>query len=636
MNTMLQEQRKNTRRSGGLVRRLSLTLAGLISLASLLLGGLGLYVNWKAVTEGFDQRLVAISSLAALQIDGDIFSTIREGDEHRPEYVAMARALNRILKDQGLTYAYAVVLAENGTEVLVVDGSEPPEPIGTEYGVAKELPRVYQTGKPVVSDIYEEEGYGVIKTAYAPIFNGEGKVVGAVGVDLAAGIIWQRLLNSAITVVAVWAVITLGAVLLSIRVARGIARPVVALSATARALSEGDLTVNDLKITSRDELGEMAASFNAMVTSLRRLIQGVTQSAAVVAGSAQQLTTATDHVTTAAQGVSQAAVQLAVGASSQTESVQSARAVVEQLRSAIDQIAAGAQDQAQRAEQTADVVNQMVRSIENASHNADRVAASAHRAMETAQAGSAVVVRTVAGMDRIRETVLNSAGQIKELGNLSAQIGEITQVITQIADQTNLLALNAAIEAARAGEHGKGFAVVAEEVRKLADRARTSTREITDLISAIQQRTAMAVAAMEDGTAQVEEGSRLAAEAGSALRKILAEVEQTTRDVEQILAATRELKEFSGAVARSVDAAAAVTAESAAAAEQMAASSQAVNDAVANIAAVSAENAATAEEVSASVEEICANMGKIDASARNLAEVVTELHAQVNRFRVEC
>jgi methyl-accepting chemotaxis protein len=100
------------------------------------------------------------------------------------------------------------------------------------------------------------------------------------------------------------------------------------------------------------------------------------------------------------------------------------------------------------------------------------------------------------------------------LGEHSQQIGEIIQVIDDIAEQTNLLALNAAIEAARAGEHGKGFAVVADEVRKLAERSSKATKEIAELITNIQKLTAGAVKAMEEGTGEVEQGVSLAVDAG--------------------------------------------------------------------------------------------------------------------------
>ncbi|MHB8984176.1 MAG: methyl-accepting chemotaxis protein [Carboxydocellales bacterium] len=167
---------------------------------------------------------------------------------------------------------------------------------------------------------------------------------------------------------------------------------------------------------------------------------------------------------------------------------------------------------------------------------------------------------------------MKSAKKITELGKQSQQIGEIIQVIDDIAEQTNLLALNAAIEAARAGEHGKGFAVVADEVRKLAERSGKATKEIATLITSIQKGTEVAVKSM-DG-----------------LKRLMM--------------------------------------------EEMAAGSGLVNSSIVSIAAIAEESAAAAEEVSASTEEMNATTEEIAASARHMSDLARELHKLVAKFKV--
>src|SRR5690606_9959702 len=143
-----------------------------------------------------------------------------------------------------------------------------------------------------------------------------------------------------------------------------------------------------------------------------------------------------------------------------------------------------------------------------------------------------------------------TASSMEELGQHSARIGEIVQVIAEIADQTNLLALNAAIEAARAGEHGKGFAVVADEVRKLAERSGAATKDISELIDAIRQGIDVSLEAMQAGTREVQKGTELAAEAGSSLTRILdgirtvnQQVGEISRSAEGIAQTAREVVE---------------------------------------------------------------------------------------------
>jgi methyl-accepting chemotaxis protein len=151
-----------------------------------------------------------------------------------------------------------------------------------------------------------------------------------------------------------------------------------------------------------------------------------------------------------------------------------------------------------------------------------------------------VVEKTVIVMEHIAERVQASAKTVESLGERSDQIGAIIGTIEDIADQTNLLALNAAIEAARAGGQGRGFAVVADEVRALAERTTRATKEIGEMIKAIQHETKDAVASMEQGVHQVEAGTGEAAKSGHALQDILAQINDVAMQVNQIATAAEE------------------------------------------------------------------------------------------------
>jgi methyl-accepting chemotaxis protein len=156
-------------------------------------------------------------------------------------------------------------------------------------------------------------------------------------------------------------------------------------------------------------------------------------------------------------------------------------------------------------------------------------------------------------MESIRSAMNATSQVVVALGDKSDHIGEIVQVINDIADQTNLLALNAAIEAARANEHGRGFAVVAEEVRKLAERTQTATEEIAHSIRAIQDETKQAITRMEDGTMRVEKGTEQAAAAGSHIGTIVTGVREVSTMLSSIAAATQEQSAVSEEIASSME-----------------------------------------------------------------------------------
>ncbi len=191
-----------------------------------------------------------------------------------------------------------------------------------------------------------------------------------------------------------------------------------------------------------------------------------------------------------------------------------------QTRSTAINLAEASDHQAQQISSATQSINQMAGSIEQVSKNAQESADVAKRSLDIAHKGSDTVQRTILGMDNIREQIQETSKRIKRLGESSQEIGAIVGLINDIADQTNILALNAAIQAAMAGEAGRGFAVVADEVQRLAERSTDATKQIEALIKTIQTDTNEAVHSMEQSTAGVVAGAKLAEDAGVALTEI--------------------------------------------------------------------------------------------------------------------
>ena len=241
-------------------------------------------------------------------------------------------------------------------------------------------------------------------------------------------------------------------------------------------LADGDLTTT--ATVSEDFTGAIADSINFTIDQLRVLVSRINDTAVRVSSAAQET-----------QGT---ALHLAEASDHQAQEIAGASAAVNEMAVTIDQVSA----------------------------NAAESAAVAERSVSIANKGAEVVQNTIQGMDNIRDQIQETSKRIKRLGESSQEIGDIVSLINDIADQTNILALNAAIQASMAGDAGRGFAVVADEVQRLAERSSAATKQIEALVKTIQTDTNEAVASMEQTTAEVVRGARLAQDAGVALEEI--------------------------------------------------------------------------------------------------------------------
>jgi methyl-accepting chemotaxis protein len=189
--------------------------------------------------------------------------------------------------------------------------------------------------------------------------------------------------------------------------------------------------------------------------------------------------------------------------------------------------------------------------------------------VKTAENGNNIVNKSVMEVKEIAKTVQKSSDLVKDLGNQSVKIGEIVNVINEIADQTNLLALNAAIEAARAGDAGRGFAVVADEVKKLAERTSKSTQEIGGMIGGIKSVVEKAVESMDEAFASVKAGVEFSSEAGGALVQIVSSASDLQFMVQQIATAIEEMNSTTEEISRDIGHVASETKNASKSAEQV-------------------------------------------------------------------
>jgi len=271
--------------------------------------------------------------------------------------------------------------------------------------------------------------------------------------------------------------------------------------AILRLLDEmGDLADGDLTVTAtvtEDVTGAIADSINYAIEALRSLVTTINETSAQVSTSAQE-TRAT-------------AMHLAESSEHQADQITSTTRSIKEMTLAIDQM----------------------------SHDATESSEIAQRSVEIASNGAGSVHRTIQGMDTIREQIQETAKRIKRLGESSQEIGDIVELIDDIADQTNILALNAAMQAAMAGEAGRGFAVVADEVQRLAERSSNATKQIEALVKTIQADTNEAVSSMEATTTGVVAGAKMSEDAGEALKEIESVSKSISERISKVAASAR-------------------------------------------------------------------------------------------------
>ncbi|HDR05557.1 MAG TPA: methyl-accepting chemotaxis protein, partial [Candidatus Marinimicrobia bacterium] len=300
------------------------------------------------------------------------------------------------------------------------------------------------------------------------------------------------------------------------------------------AEGEADLTQR-IHYVSKDEVGQVVKWFNVFVERMQNLVHDVMEAA--------------HHVKDAS----------------------------DQISASAEQLAAGAEEQQAQLSEVATSIEQMSAVILDTARNTGETQEFAHSADSAAKHGRATVEESTTGIDRVVAIIQSAAAQVASLEHRSQEIGEVIQVIDEIADQTNLLALNANIEAARAGDAGRGFAVVADEVRKLAERTVKATAEIGDKIKQIQNDIKGSVDAMTKVGEESSTSQKVAIQGGEALRQIEDIVAKLSQMISQIAAATEEQSTGAEEISRNVESVSTVSKEAASASQELASSAEELN-----------------------------------------------------------
>ncbi|TCK93258.1 methyl-accepting chemotaxis protein [Natranaerovirga hydrolytica] len=343
-------------------------------------------------------------------------------------------------------------------------------------------------------------------------------------------------------------------------------------------ISKGNLTVEPIKYSGKDEIGILSQATIKMLSSLNHIIKELMASADNVTQNSDRLMNLSREV----------------------------REINEQISGTMEEMSSGAEEQANFATNVLESVEKLNQLIESSNSKGDRLEESSHKVLEITSDGENNMQESIEQMSRINEIVSGLVNKINDLEVKSQNISQLVEVINAIAEETNLLALNAAIEAARAGESGRGFAVVADEIRKLAEQSASSVLKITEIVEGVQSETKEMTSDLQEGFITVENGSNQLQITGESFANISQEVHSMVNEIKEVSESLSKIKENSSEIQESIE----------------------------QIASISQENSAGIEETTASVEQQEISMTTVVANAEDLKGLAEDLNKIVNQFKV--
>ena len=367
-------------------------------------------------------------------------------------------------------------------------------------------------------------------------------------------------------------------IVLSIMLLKSIMVPLRSINKQLEEIAHGDADLTKKVIVkNKDEFGQLAQSFNSFTHSLTQIVKQISSSSEQVAASSEEL----------------------------SASAEESKSTSEHISRAMQMAAESNVKQSSMTEKSAESITELLDSISSVASNTGNIADLSSSMRDKAEIGSKSVNKMLDQMKFIDKSVDSAGNGLQTLVASTAEISDISSLITTISEQTNLLALNAAIEAARAGEQGKGFAVVAEEVRKLADETNKSANHIQSVVATIQNESIETVNNIKVVQENVSSGIVLSHEATGNFNEILNLVEQVTSQIQEVAAATQQLT--SGV--------------------------EVIQHTVHTLAAGTKETSANTEAVANSSQEQLHSMGEISYAAESLSQLAEELQTVINRFK---
>jgi len=518
------------------------------SLLSIILVGTLAYVN-SATTQMkyLRENLVNITLGASHLIDVDLHSTFKANDEENPDFIAMNSKLTTYSNETNTAYIYTLVPYEDTTAFVLDSSSEPL--IMDPYEMKPEIEQAFKGEVVVTPDSYTDE-YGTFITAYAPLIDSTGKVVGLVAADYDISII-QKKLNTLLlqilsaSLIAIFVALVLGGIF-SLRIRESLVKVILRIKDIVD--NSGDLTQR-LSIHTGDEFELLGHEINRFIQNTSNIVKGVVEGSHNVRETVSSNEETTQRMDTFTQ--------------SQSVSIHELTRETESLVTAIDTLSSHSA--------------QLSAKLHTTSSAGTKASALMTDSMDLGIKGLANVKTMSESVNSASTTITRLSNSIKEAEHATQEIAEIVTIIHAIADQTNLLALNAAIEAARAGDAGRGFAVVSGEIRKLATDSDEATSKISSLINTIETIVSRTVNESVDALSSIHQSVDISQSTHHSFSQILQSIQDADQLIQTILKDIQFADSFSTDVAKVAETQAATSQEILAIAEEVCTVSDSLN-----------------------------------------------------------
>ncbi|KTD84174.1 methyl-accepting chemotaxis protein [Paenibacillus etheri] len=525
----------------------------------------------------------------ASAIDPDVYQSFLDHPEVNDSYKQIQIQLNDFREKIGARYVYTLALNDDTIQVMIEGAPSIAEasPIGEEESISHEIVSPVLLGKTSSTKIVEDPKYGEMMSVFAPIKDDDGQVMGILAIDIDANAVksvTRDVISQSFPIII--SIFILLNIIILIIVYYFLGRklnPLTNLTKVSNAVAMGDLVVaktliQNNRINSSDEIGQLYKSFTGMTVSLSDMIIKIHEVSSTLNQQSTNLNIISDEVN---EGTSQVSITM-------------------------DEMASGAESQANLASNLSEDINELTDIIMATNKQGHEIKQSTDVVLNNTQMGIQLLNSFIVKMEEIHSIVSQSVIEVQTLESQNSEVETLVTLIRSISEQTNLLALNAAIEAARAGEHGRGFAVVASEVRKLSEQVSDSVNGITSIVSNIHNSSDNMVKVLNVGLELVDEG-----------RVNILKTEDAFQDISQVIS---NMYELVNSMATHL--------------VLMSNKEGQFKVSFEEVATISEENAAGIEEVSASAQQISASSDVMKHLVSDLSDASQKLKEMISTYKV--